>query len=426
MRIYPKIWVVVVLCLIGGCAASNKYAGRERMFRGVPEVRVCLVENCDGVVIRALDKFAISTEGIEIDDGGADAVISVLPTGSQSAIVRVNGNAVGRLNDIALVPREAETRFELNGSTYRDNLKIIVTTGGKLSVVNYTDIETYVKGTLSNEIGRKRTQEEFEAVKAQAVAARSHVLARIKTSGASAFDVYADTRDQIYTGYSAETQTTNRAVDDTKGLVVTYDDEVADCFYHSSCGGKTESVENVWQGRTRIPYLQSVDDEDGEEFCRAAPDFRWQEKWTRRQLEAIIRKDLSTANPEYSRAAVGPNMQLLDIEVTKRLDSGRIGELKITMGNKKEKREFTIYSDKVRWVLRRPPDGKRILRSSWFELELRRDKNKSITSIIASGKGNGHGVGMCQWGAIGMSRTGYEFEEILTHYYHGAQIVKAY
>jgi len=426
MRVYSKIYILVVLFLLVGCAASVNEVRRTPVFREVPIIRVCIVESADKVLIRASDKFTICTEGIGIDDGDANAMIAILPTGSKSVEVLVNDDVKGRFDDVTLVPREADTRFMVNGSVYRDSLRIVVTSAGKLSVVNYTDVENYVKGTVSNEIGRKRTPEEFEAVKAQAVAVRSHVLARVKTNGAHYFDVYADTRDQIYTGYSAETEITNRAVDETRGLVLMYADEVADCFYHSSCGGKTESVENVWQGRRAIPYLQSVEDGEGDAFCQASPDFQWQEIWTRKQLETIIRKNISTVNPEYVQVALDPAMRLLDLEVIKRFESGRVGEFKIVMGDKNNKREFTVYNDKVRWVLRRPPDGKRILRSNWFEIALKRDKKKSITSIIVTGKGNGHGVGMCQWGAIGMARAGGKFDDILTHYYRGTQIVKAY
>jgi stage II sporulation protein D len=421
-----NIAALLAFLLISGCSASLERITKAPARRQVPTVRICLAEDSDRVLVRALGEHAICTEGAQVEHINGDATIRIVPSGSKLVQVFVNDEAKGRIDEVTIEPRGEDARFMINGSAYHDTIRILSNPNGSLSVVNYTNVETYVRGTVSNEIGKKRSPEEYEAVKAQAVAVRSRALARLKTRSRDQFDLYADTRDQMYTGSSAETQLTNKAVDETRGIVLSYEDEIVDCFYHSSCGGRTESAQNVWKGSQGFPYLQSMSDGEGKPFCQPSPDFQWQERWTRSELEMSIKRNLSASNPAYSHVALSSNTHLENVEITKRFQSGRVNELRILLVDKRKSLEFTVYGDKVRWLLRRPPDGKRILKSSLFSLSLKRDKNNSIQSVTANGKGNGHGAGMCQWGAIGRARLGETYGEILTHYFSGTKVVKAY
>ena len=142
---------------------------------------------------------------------------------------------------------------------FRGSLKII-NNADSVAVINTVDLESYLKGVIPKEMPLGKGEEHFEALKAFAICARTYSLNKMNRNENN-FDVFVDTRDQVYGGVDVEKEISNKAVDETKGLVLTYDGEIATVFYHSTCGGRTEKVQNVF-GLNPIPYLQGVEDGD--------------------------------------------------------------------------------------------------------------------------------------------------------------------
>ena len=153
--------------------------------------------------------------------------------------------------------------LELGGSPYRGTLRVY-SSGSALSAVNHVDLESYLKGVVPREMPST-----WRAVKAQAVAARSYALATRRTG--DIFDVYPDTRSQVYGGIAAETAATNAAVDETAGQVLTYGGAVAVTYFFSTSGGKTAAIQDGWPGAAPVPYLVSVDDP----YDSISPHHRW-------------------------------------------------------------------------------------------------------------------------------------------------------
>jgi stage II sporulation protein D len=148
-----------------------------------------------------------------------------------------------------------------------------------VTAINMVSLDAYVQGVIPGEMPPSWLP---EALKVQAVAARSYALAT--DAGAALFDQYADTRSQVYRGMSAEQPTTNAAAQATTGEVVTYGGAIATTYYFSTSGGRTENVENSFVGAAPQPYLKSVNDP----YDNISPRHRWQFRFTRAQMQAKL------------------------------------------------------------------------------------------------------------------------------------------
>lgn len=156
--------------------------------------------------------------------------------------------AFGSMNERA-VP------VSVNGKKYRGRIELFVNNRGSLTVVNVVRMEDYLRGVVPNELGFPA----LEAQKAQAVAARTYALRNIGQFASQGFDMLPTTRSQVYKGYSSEAALATRAVDETRGLVATYDGKPIIAYYTSTCGGRTENGENIFDEKESGPYLRGVE-----------------------------------------------------------------------------------------------------------------------------------------------------------------------
>jgi stage II sporulation protein D len=301
--------------------------------------------------------------------------------------------------------------IEVGDKSYRGNLIIAAEENNSFSVINRLPMEEYLCGAISLEIG-KLPEKELEAVKAQAVAARSYAYKKITNKAAGLFDVVATTDDQVYGGVNAECAVCTRAVRETKDLVLVFGDSLISAYYHSTCGGRTANIEDVWD-KPAAPYLKGADDYDrnGKAYCSSSRFFAWQESWSAPELSAIMR--------EYSKPAFPATPltgEINGVRVFSRYSCGRIQfcDFATTTG------KFTYGTDKIRFAMRRNTRERDVLRSANFTVISADTRNVKIT-----GKGYGHGVGMCQMGAVGRAREGQKYRDILAVYYAGTEIKQA-
>ena len=319
------------------------------------------------------------------------------------------------LRGIAVV-NVTEHRFVVaNGRRYRGRIHITSGRGG-LTLVNRVNVESYVAGVVGPEIGARRA-DELQAVLAQAIVSRSFALKNRGRWEAYGFDAYADTRDQVYLGVAVETPQAWDAVRKTAGQVLTADGAVIDAYFHSTCGFSTAGVDEAFATARARPYLRPVSDasSDGRYYCDISPRFRWREEWDGSKLRAILSRTLPTVT-----SLAGDGMQrITDISVSRKTRSGRVGELRIVF----ERGDIRIPASDLRTVLR--PDAERWLSSTAFDVTVSKS-NGAVTRVVAAGAGSGHGVGMCQWGAIGRARAGHDYRRILSTYYPGTKIEKIY
>jgi stage II sporulation protein D len=203
--------------------------------------------------------------------------------------------------------------------------------------------------------------------------------------------------------------------------VLTYGGAPIDAFFYSTCGGRTADGTEVFRGADR-PYLRSVSDlaDDGTAYCSLSPRFRWHEEWTGDALRATLQRTLPALPAGGGSTTVAMDVsEVRDVRVAYRTPSGRVGQLAVAL----RRGEVLVDEASVRQVLR-PVSGE-VLRSNTFTLTVSRAGGQ-VTRLAADGAGAGHGVGMCQWGAVGRSRAGQDHERILGAYYPGAVLERLY
>lgn len=336
----------------------------------------------------------------EIDEGNSVNCYST----DGYVYLTINGRNI-ESREFFLEPTSSDGKIKINGKRYRGKIKISVS-NSSINIINILNLEDYVKGVLSKEMPIGKNQENLEALKALAICIRTYAINKIE-DGKYYFDIYADTRDQVYGGVDAETQISNRAVDETKNLILKYEDTPAIIFYHSTCGGFTESSQNVFTA-TQIPYLESVKD-GNDPNCKISPRFTWQEKYSKELIVDRLKNYSLLDNQNYT---------LNDVSVISRFSSGRVNELELDLKDENGKDKFLIIKgNEIRSIIR-TADGKNILWSTMFEVSI------NSNYVILTGKGFGHGVGLCQWGAIALSQNRWSYAGILEHYFPGTTIEK--
>jgi stage II sporulation protein D len=302
--------------------------------------------------------------------------------------------------------------LSMSGKPYRGDLAFY---GGDTGVVavNVLKIDDYLRGVVPLEIG-SRAEGDSAAAQAQAVTARSYAYIHLSGDPSRSYDVTSGVLDQVYGGVEVETPVASEAVETTRTLVLKYAGRVVNAPYHSTCGGSTAAASEVWRSNDE-PYLQAVSDQipgTSRYYCDISPSFRWM-----RTLEASA-VNMAVARYLKSYTSVPPQGPGLvrDVTIGSHSPSGRVGTVTITT----ERGNFVVRGNDIRFVLRQP--GGEILNSTNFTVESRTTNDGLLARLILRGNGNGHGVGMCQWGAIGRARAGQDFRTILRTYFPGTTV----
>jgi stage II sporulation protein D len=287
---------------------------------------------------------------------------------------------------------------------------VLVAGEGGVTVINSIALETYLLGVVPHEIGA-RPAGEIEAVKAQAIAARTYAVAHRGRRRSLGFDYWGDTNDQVYRGLQGQDSVSARAIRETSGQVLTYDGRPIEAYYHSTCGGRTAAIDEVWR-RGPVPYLRSISDlrDDGGAWCESSSRYRWNERWDWNELGAILERTVGLAGGDALRG----------LRVRSRTPSGRVAELEIQA----EGGDRVVFGDSVRWALRRGNGA--ILNSARID-EIREGVDAGGRRWMeVSGGGWGHGIGMCQVGAMARARFGQDYRRILGAYYPGTELQRLY
>jgi anhydro-N-acetylmuramic acid kinase len=304
------------------------------------------------------------------------------------------------------------------GKTWRGQFKIFVNPRGQLTLASRLPLETYLLGVVPGEIGALDPAF-IEAGRAQAVAARSYTLFYRGRRTSEGFDLYGTVEDQLYGPLESEKPLASRCVEDTRGKIAMWGGQPIRANYCSTCGGITAEVWEAWPADA-LPYLASHTDRSDSDWCAGSPQYRWRESWPAAEFVANVERFSPKQGLAVPAGGIG---DLVDVKVEARSRSGRAWRL-LVQGTRGET-EIPAYS--IRQVLRRGGNAGAILRSNLFKIDVRREAGSGrAVSVEASGAGSGHGVGLCQTGAIGMARAGRSAEQILEHYYSGSTIERRY
>ncbi len=278
----------------------------------------------------------------------------------------------------------------INGKSLRGHLEIVNIDNKHLIVVNEINLESYVAGLVNAEMPHNWP---IEALKAQAVVARTYALWQKEKHLDQYFDMDTGFMDQVYLGADAEDNKGWEAVNATRGQIITYGGKPILAMYHSSCGGETENSEDAIG--YKYPYLRAVKCN----FCRIAPNFNWKYALRFKALaDRLIVKG-------YNLSGV------YGFEILKRSRTQRVMTARVitNRGN------IDLDGVTLRGVI-----GYDKLRSTLFWAQVKDNE------IFFHGRGFGHGVGMCQWGAYGMAKKGYNYRQIIHYYYQHVDIERMY
>lgn len=281
---------------------------------------------------------------------------------------------------------------EDRGRRYRGSLEVRREEQG-LTAINELPVEEYLYGVVPSEMPASWPA---EALKAQAVAARSYALAQLGSYGRYGFDLLATQSSQVYKGYDGENPATTRAVEETLGLIMTCRGLPVDAVFHSSSGGTTENSEDVW--KNPVDYL------------RARPDpadfndkhYNWKVTYSMDQLI----NQLNTK--DYQLSEVHDLIELERTSTGKRVKRLAVKGLDVD-GNSVLKEVYSANAVRVALGLK----------SAFFTMRKEVDQQQKLLSVTFEGNGWGHGLGMSQYGALGLAGQGYSYRDILKYYYTG-------
>jgi stage II sporulation protein D len=379
-----------------------------------------------GLAVGASSATISGAAGLSVSDPSGARLAEIpagetwrLTIGSTGVVVlSPGGGATAPSEVVEIASPDSGAPVQVNGRPYRGAISALRDRTG-VTVVDRVPMEAYLAGVVSAEMGR-RSPAEREALRAQAIVSRTYALRNLRRWDRQGFDLYATVADQAYGGAAAETPEGREAVETTRGRILTYGGAPIDAFFYSTCGGRTADGTEVFRAADR-PYLRSVADvaDDGTPYCSISPRFRWHEEWTGEALRATLQRTLpalATATGTPAAADVG---EVRDVRVTYRTPSGRVGQLTIGLG----RGDVQVDGPSVRRVLR--PISGELLRSSTFTLTAS-GAGRRVTRLTADGAGAGHGVGFCQWGAVGRARAGQDHQRILAGYYPGAVLERLY
>jgi stage II sporulation protein D len=366
IRIFLVVFLVVAAFVVLAGRSSNAALPADT-------IRVAIVKNAPGITVDGDGLLAMR------ENGAAIALKTPVVVKAGRDEVTVDGVAYRRL------VFSAASAVYINGKPYRGIAEIRFYDKGLLAV-NELPLEDYLVGLINCEISSTWP---IEAIKAQAVIARTYAVNRREARRNALFDLESSVIDQVYNGCEIEDNRARRGVSETAGKVLAYNGAVIQAFYHSSCGGKTEAAENVWG--TSIPYLKGVDCQ----YCKLSPSSAWDQKLSLKELE----ERLKTAGFKAT--------SLIDIRAGVRNNRGRLKNVIAVT----PRGEVAIPGDQFRKAV-----GYGIIKSTNFTVRVENG------DAFFSGLGNGHGVGLCQWGAKQRALEGFSYSEILSYYYPGTEL----
>ena len=406
----------VVSGVVSGVPQEGRLAAPDRL------VRVAIEGKTNSAPVSATGRFSVSELGgtalLVRGEGGEAWQVE-----QSKGLLRVsgaNGDATPwRQGPFVLRMSGNPGMVQYKGRRYRGELWLAATDSGVL-VVNRLGVEDYLRGVVPFELG-SRQPGDAAALEAQTIAARSYTYTRVPAGTgrqelvpASGWHVVNTVLNQVYGGADVEHALVNHAVDVTAGLVVRYNGVTVDAPYSSSCGGRTASPRDAWRDAGDQPYLQPVDDTDprsGKPYCDISPRNHWVEEINEPELREVVMRAIAAAGTRS--VSVGTVQEL---RVAQRSASGRIGTFTI----RTDRGDVSVRANELRSVFRNSSNV--ILPSTSFSIDRESRTRGHLTGVTLRGAGNGHGVGMCQWGAIGRSRAGQNAAAILRHYYPGTTV----
>ncbi len=366
-------WLMVIIIIaIAGCVPPPEYMAKTGKRIGLDNDYIKIL------LLRDLLKVEVVTT----------AKTKVLQLANNTIVYNGDARRFVLFNNQIIQPLQFESwnnEIQINGISVRGVIQLHPVIG-KIQVVNVLKMHEYLYGVLPSEIMSGWPE---EVLKAQAVAARTYAYYHLIKNNSTYFDLDATSNFQVYKGKAVETEATNKAVDATSGIIMTYNNKPILAYFHSTCGGKTTDDKYVWHGED-LPYLTSVVCP----YCKNSPNYSWQVELTLNEIYEALTKRYKT-----------------------------VGKIKaITLG-REDARVTVVKIEHDNGIIRMSGNDFRLMFDAKKIKSLYFVAKQTPNGLIITGHGWGHGVGMCQWGAKEMAQQGMRFDRILMFYYKGIRIM---
>lgn len=410
---FKSLLLLVIIFIFYGCSSIPRYSKKEY------KIKPSIQRNINSDQIRVLlnsdfkDEYLLFNTAAVLKSGSDVNIL--LNANEKLKIDKKNNSILVKSKRIPISLSEIEIHaandnefIVYNNKKYK-GIFTLINPSNNLLVINKVDFEDYVYSVILSELGTRFNEKEIEAIKAFAVCVRNYTLMKLNERK-EFYDIYNDVRDQMYNGYLQQSSLVEMAVKQTKNEILKYNGELATVFYHSSCGGYTEDCSHVFNSKS-LPYLSGIKD-GNDANCNISPNFEWTEKFSGNEILSRL------ISAKYFDESF---VYITSIEIKNTFPSGRINELQVTAVNENgEEKTLSVNGKTIRNVFRsKSTNG--ILRSSLFEMKPEYNNGK-LNEVIINGKGNGHGVGLCQWGTISQARNGKNYKEILSFYFPGTRV----
>ena len=417
------VWVPLALVLLGTVVALQFEPDRVRP----PDMQIAAVRGPDVVAAKrfAAPRPSSGTAAssalirVNVTPGGDDSfqlavagAYSIREVGSTRELFQGDGLSNSRVEStrnglqigrsifsatrLEVIPK-TEPAIRVNGHLYRGLVRLYRRTDGRVSAVNVLPVEEYLASVVDSEMPASFPE---AARQAQAIVARTYALYQKEHADpAAVYDLFGSQRSQKYLGVeytdasgrrlAGESASSRRAVTETRGIVCQHRGHLFCTYYSAACGGRTTNGSELFEDAA--PILKSVPCE----WCRESTHYRWSADVGRQEFLRDLKELQSLSTLASIQQTAGPG-------------GGVISRFRIGDG----RQSVTISGVELR---ERLPAG--TLRSPHFSLALKKDV------VRVEGRGHGHGVGFCQWGANGQARAGMSYVEIVRHYYPGVELV---
>jgi stage II sporulation protein D len=334
-------------------------------------IRVLVLDNTTQATVTANAPISVSG-GSNRSGVNAGTTVQIVMSSGQ---FNINGSPVGS-GDVTL--SNSDQSLSVSDRTFRGDLVCIAKDNGFM-IVNRLPLEDYLRGVVPKEMPSSWN---IEALKAQTVAARTFALYQIEKHQDELWDVMATVMSQVYGGRSAETANSDRAVRETSGQILTYNQRPILAYFHSNSGGNTDDTQAVFG--TELPYLEGVKDP----YSNGTKADTWEATFSSSQINSALASDGITGITNLSPAETSP--------------WGRVNRIRFqTSSGTKE-----LSANTVRLRL-----GSTVMKSTWWQV------SNQGGQWHFQGRGYGHGVGMAQYGAKAMAEQGSDYLQILKYYY---------
>ncbi|MBI4056226.1 MAG: SpoIID/LytB domain-containing protein [Elusimicrobia bacterium] len=351
----------------------------------VSVIRIGILHKTYQAVLKPLGNFSVS----DIQTGEQktlNADEKYLAEASDSQEIKLGPYSFGK--QIRLAPMENNSILTINQKNYRGKFIITAHPEGTLTLVEEINVEDYLAGVLGREMS---SHWPLEALKAQAVISRTFALKNLGRFNEAGFDLSADNQSQVYGGSDQDDPKFLQAVQSTQGQVLTYKGNLISTYFHACCGGHTTSAGNVW-GKVKSKSLRGVPDT----YCRVSPHYAWKAYLPNLDIMDALQKNGFTLT------------QVKGIRIWRRDQTGHVLTLKIS-------------SDKKPIVVR-ANDFRNWIGNTDFRSTLITQISSTRKGYEFRGRGWGHGVGLCQWGAKIQAEKGRRYTQILKFYYPDTQV----